>query len=365
MAKIEKHGNKWRIRVSLGYHDGKQITKTVSGDTQAEVRKKEAELKLAYSREEHKPTKITLADAVEAFINMMEGTYSPETTRGDRKVLRTHIMPDRIASLTLDKVTQKELQEWVAREVKKGTGHKTLKNTHSLITRSLKTNGYNSVFHTRFPQPKPFEAYMPTEDEMRKVVAYLKEHDTNLLLAAVLSSSGTMRRSEVCAIEVEDIGEGTARVNKAMKKDNNGNWAVMLTKNVHSVRTVHTIPDWIKEYFPPSGRIVRYNPAQVTTYWERTMKKIDVPYFRFQDLRAFSASFLIACGMDPVTVRDEGGWHNFTTPNKHYLRRVQKEDDERFTKAREAMASLNSNAQDSDISKQRPAMTNNDQESRQ
>lgn len=350
MGKIEKHGNKYRIRVSLGYMDGKQIVKTVSGDTKAEVTRKEAELKHNYNNDNNRPTKVTLADAVEKFIGMMEGTYSPETTRGDRKVLRSHILPDHIASLTLDKVTQTELQKWVAREVKKGVGNKTLKNTHSLITRSLKANGYYTTFHTRFPQPKPFEAYMPTEDEMRKVVAYLKDNDRNLFLAAVLASCGTMRRSEVCAIEVEDISNGCAKVNKAMKKNNSGEWEVMLTKTVKSVRTVHTIPEWIKEYFPPSGRVVRYNPAQITTYWKRAMENIDVPYFRFQDLRAFSASFLIACGVDPVTVRDEGGWHNFTTPNKHYLRRIRKNDDERFAKAREAFSAMYPESQDSDIS---------------
>lgn len=48
------------------------------------------------------------------------------------------------------------------------------------------------------------------------------------------------------------------------------------------------------------------------------MKKLDIPHFRFHDLRHYSASIMHAIGVPDVYIMERGGWSSDKTLKKIY-----------------------------------------------
>lgn len=46
------------------------------------------------------------------------------------------------------------------------------------------------------------------------------------------------------------------------------------------------------------------------------MKKLDIPHFRFHDLRYYSASIMHAIGVPDVYIMERGGWSSDKTLKK-------------------------------------------------
>lgn len=50
------------------------------------------------------------------------------------------------------------------------------------------------------------------------------------------------------------------------------------------------------------------NPDYITHRFGRVLKKIDVPHFRFHDLRHYAASIMHAIGVPDQYILQRGGW---------------------------------------------------------
>ena len=71
---------------------------------------------------------------------------------------------------------------------------------------------------------------------------------------------------------------------------------------------------------PKAGRLVDYNPEQITNYFVRTVKKAGVPHFRFHDLRKHAVSLMATQGVSMASIKDIGGWSNLQTPSQIYVK---------------------------------------------
>ena len=56
------------------------------------------------------------------------------------------------------------------------------------------------------------------------------------------------------------------------------------------------------------GRIVHYNPDQITSHFRRCVEASGIEYIRFHDLRHYSASIMHAIGVPDQYIMDRGGW---------------------------------------------------------
>ena len=169
----------------------------------------------------------------------------------------------------------------------------------------------------KLPQPEKKKTHVPTDDEIKILMEYLKEYDRDMYIACNLAAFGTMRRSEICALTAGDVKGNVISVNKAMVLSTDGEWVIKTTKNVSSTRDIE-MPDFVISLLPKEGRLVKINPSRVSDRFIKYLKRLNMRRFRFHDLRHYSASIMHAIGVPDVYIMERGGWSSDHTLKNIY-----------------------------------------------
>lgn len=103
---------------------------------------------------------------------------------------------------------------------------------------------------------------------MRKVLecASGTEYEIPLILACY-----GIRRSEICALVMEDIEGDIVRINKAMVQNENKEWIIKTTKTTSSTRKV-VIPVWLADKIRERGYVYKGHPNCITKFLYDTEK---------------------------------------------------------------------------------------------
>lgn len=116
-----------------------------------------------------------------------------------------------------------------------------------------------------------------------------------------------MRRSEICALDIEDIEGDIVRINKAMVQNENKEWIIKTTKTTTSTRDV-IIPTTIADKIMEQGYIYKGHPNSITCYLAKAQDALGIPHFSLHKLRHYFASQLSALGVPEVDILKMGGW---------------------------------------------------------
>lgn len=305
MAKAKKlPSGSWRCQV-YDYTDdkGKRHYKSFTGKTKREAEHYAAEY-ADTKKEKPKILRITVGKAIDNYIEIKSNVLSPSTVRGYKVIRRNHCKD--IESILLEDLTQEMVQIWVnSLAVEKDA--KTVKNAHGLLSATLSVYLPDLTLRTSLPKKQKEIPYIPTENDIRLIVEYLKENDTEMLKAVYLSAFGTLRRSEICALTGEDIEGNVIHVHSALVVDDSANWIEKTTKTASSDRYI-PMPEFVINLLPKSGLVVSINPTIVTKRFASILKKLEIPHFRFHDLRHYSASIMHAIGIPDQYIMQRGGW---------------------------------------------------------
>ena len=81
-----------------------------------------------------------------------------------------------------------------------------------------------------------------------------------MLIACCLAAYGTLRRSEICALDASDVSGNVIHVHAAMVLDENNNWITKVPKTKSSDRYID-LPDFLIDLLPSEGKkeIYGYN----------------------------------------------------------------------------------------------------------
>ena len=85
------------------------------------------------------------------------------------------------------------------------------------------------------PQKVRNEPYIPTDDDVRRILEHAR--GTEYEIPIILACYG-LRRSEICALTLEDIDGDVVRITKAMVQDENFKWVIKTTKTTASTREI-------------------------------------------------------------------------------------------------------------------------------
>lgn len=262
------------------------------------------------------PSEKKLEDAIGEYISNKDGVLSPATIRGYNAIL--HQLKESYGDFleknmfSLDNLT---IQAFIS-EYAKNHSPKTTRNVYGLITASIYCFRDDVRFHVTLPQKRKADLYIPTDEDIKNLIDSIK--GTELEIPVYLAAFGTMRRSEICALQVSDIDVyGTAHVCKAVVKDKNGEFKQKTTKTVSSDRYVQ-LPQFVVDIIREKGYITTYNPDTITHRFGRILEKLDIPHFRFHDLRHYSASIMHSLGIPDVYIMQRGGWSSDTVLKQVY-----------------------------------------------
>ena len=316
MAKAKKlPSGSWRVRVYAGKDaSGKDTYRSFTAPSKREAEYLAAEFAAKKKAPDDQSEDMKLSDAYRKYIEIKRNTLSPATVREYLRAARCdfpELMP-----LRLSRITQERVQSAV--NVMAAThSPKSVRNAHGLLSAVLRMYAPDIRLNTRLPQPKKAEIYVPTEQEVEKLIRLIR--GTELEKAVLLAAFGSLRRSECCALTADDITGDIVHVTKAMVLDADKQWTIKQPKSKAGYREIKLPPFVIERLVPASnGRIVNLAPVTLTDYFIAARKRYQLPHLRFHDLRHYQASILHAMGVPDKYIMERGGWSTDSTLKNIY-----------------------------------------------
>jgi len=303
--KIERlPSGKYRVRKQIN-----KRTVTLTFDrkpTQAEV------LRIMSERAETIPLKGSFQSRAEEYIHLRNDVISPSTIPGYESTLNN--LPEWFRMMDISCITQADIQRLV-NEHSANHAPKTTHNVHGFVSAVIGQFRPNMKIHTTLPQEVDYEPYTPSYEEVKMILDESKD-DIRYHIPFELALMG-LRRSEICALTLDDIDGNLLTINKAKVKNRDGKWVIKTTKTRNSTRKVY-IPDFLVEEIKDKGEIFNGYPNTILVALNRYQDKLGIQRFRLHDCRHFFASYAHDKGMSDADIIATGGWKTDYTMKRVY-----------------------------------------------
>lgn len=278
------------------------------------------------------PKSITLRQACEEYIASKDSVLSPSTIRGYTTIVKNRLTE--LMDVPIVELTQMQIQVEMNREAKTYSP-KTVHNDHGFLSAVLALHRPDFVLHTRLPEKQQNVTHVPSNDEIEALLKFIEVSDYELYKAILLAAFGSLRRSEICALTVDDIHDNVVSVNKAMVPDKDEHYVIKQTTKSEAGTRLVTMPmDVINKLLCniESDRIVNLRPKIVSGRFRSVVRRYGLEVFRFHDLRHYQASILHAMGVPDQYIMARGGWKTDATLKNVYRhqmdeKRKEVEDD--------------------------------------
>lgn len=335
MAKAKKlPSGKWRCLVyshteSIQNNaDGtvKKVRKyeSFTADTKKEAEYLAAEYVLKKNRK-LRPQSMTLGEAMQAYIDAKSHVLSPSTIKGYTWI-KNHMYLD-IQGVSLNHLSSELIQHEINKDAAKRSP-KSVRNTYGFFTAVMDMFYKDIKIDVTLPAKVKPPVYVPTDKNIQQLLSCVQ--GTSFELPVLLSAFGSLRRSEVCALDSTDIHGNTIYITKALVKDVHGKYIIKPPKTFSGYRKI-TLPDFvIKKMSGIQGRIVPLTPDYITRKFSQILAKNHIPHFRFHDLRHYQASILHALGIPDKYIMKRGGWKS-TITLKNIYQHTMEDKQEQFT----------------------------------
>lgn len=298
----------WRCRIYSHTENGKKIYKSFTCDNPSAKGKRICE-DMATSWARDKETSLanarTFGSALSEYIDLRRNTLSPRTIEDYERTQRLYTTS--LNKIRIDSVTQKDIQKTVD-QLASYLSPKTVANVHCLISAVMTQERPQMALRTSLPQRTKPKLTIPTDDDIKRLLRAIK--GTTLELPVMLAAFGPMREGEICALHSDNITGNTVHVCENMiKKKENGRtiWIIRHPKSTEGDRYI-VYPDSVAALWEcKTGRIIDMNPNTLCKAFKAKLDKLDIPHFRFHDLRHYSASIQHTMIPDSYLMQ-RGGW---------------------------------------------------------
>lgn len=244
---------------------------------------------------------LTFRAAAQKYIDSKKNVLSPSTIRGYSGIVRQ--ISDAFLDNNIYDITALDVQAEINRFAE-SCSPKTVRNHHGFLSAVLGYFRPDLKLHTTLPQKVKTEPYIPSDDDVRKILEYAK--GTEYEIPIILACYG-MRRSEICALTLDDINGDVVSITKAKVQDENLEWVTKTTKTTASTREI-VIPIEIADKIREKGYVYKMSPGEITKFLEATQKKLGIPLFSIHKLRHYFASKMSAMNIPEEDIMRFGGW---------------------------------------------------------
>lgn len=302
MAKATKlPSGMWRVRV-LEYTDSdkKKHYKSFTADTKKEAEYLAADY-YANKREKYKSSaNITLHEAFRRYID--NAVLSPSTLRQYNQIARLRLQS--VMDKKIGDLTNEDLQIALNADII-NLQPKTARNISGLLSAVLKEYRPDFQLHLKLPQRVKTQIFIPSEEQVKQLLKAAENTDMEIPL--MLASCLGLRMSEVLGLKWENIDFINQKIiirnaivngenNKAFEKTPKtfaGYRTISAPANLinllqNKVETLETLND---------SHVVALTARQINGRFTKMLSALQIPHFRFHDLRHYHASVLLAMGV--------------------------------------------------------------------
>lgn len=315
--KIDKHGNKWRIRKT---HKGKPYTMLLD----EKPTMKEAEQLLAVEIDKGNVVGIpsdNFQKASERYFALKSNILSPWTINGYKTILRALSDGFKATRLTdIDGiVVQKEINDYSRSHSPKST-----RNAHGFISAVLGTYKPQLKLHTTLPQKAKYEYCTPSDDDVQRIIEAVT--GTRYEIAYRLAVFG-LRRGEICALSSSNLDGNTILISKTKVWDSTSRCYVIrnIPKTTDSIRTVYIDDDLAELIRAKNGPVYDGDPHRLGKKLTELQEQLGIQHFRFHDFRAYFATKSESLGIPKKATLSTGGWSSDRIFDRVYNRRLENE----------------------------------------
>lgn len=289
---------------------------SVTETTAALCTAKAIAIRAGYLEAKKRPTKLTVAQAIDHYIEARSNILSPSTLRTYRHIQTYRFQSIKKADIT--KLCLADLQSAVNREAKE-IGPKTLRNAWGLLRAAIADYTEIALDRIILPQRQPREIAVYETQELQRLFAAVRGDDIELavLLAACLG----LRRSEILGLTPQafDRKNKTVTICQARVPNEHNELVVKGTKTLRSHRVL-PCPDFILDKVP-DGTDFLYS-AHKQNYLLERLKRIctanGLPDITLHGLRHTNASVMLALNIPDKYAMERGGWSSSYTMKNIY-----------------------------------------------
>lgn len=264
----------------------------------------------------------SFGNCAKSYIKSKSNVLSPSTIKGYNAVLS--YIPKDFTQKKIRDITQVDIQ-LVINDYASDHSPKSVRNLHGFISAVLRQYRPNMIISTTLPQKVKYEPYIPSKEDIQKIINAAKDSEYSIPIR--LGCLG-LRRSEVCALAKEDLDGNILTVNKAKVQRTDNSWYIKpLTKTTDGMREIY-VPDELAKDIRECEKVCSVVPNQLLKALQRYQRQLDIPQFRFHDLRHFYASFAHENGMSDADIMESGGWKSDYTMKTVYRHALKKEKEE-------------------------------------
>lgn len=244
---------------------------------------------------------MTFRVAAEEYIRSKRNVLSPATVRGYASIMRA--ISERFMDENIHDISAMDVQSEINR-LAEGRSPKTVRNQHGFISAVLNLFRPNLRLNTTLPQKVKKEPYIPSDDEVRRILEYAKgtEYGVPLILACY-----GLRRSEICALTLEDVNGDIIKITKAKVLDENKKWVIKSTKTTSSTREI-VIPMDVADLIRKKGYIYNGYPDNILKFLKKAEGSLGIQEFPLHKLRHYFASKMSALNVPEADIIKIGGW---------------------------------------------------------
>lgn len=265
--------------------------------------------------------RMTFATAGERYMEMKSNVLSPSTARGYASILRN--LPESFREMLISDIDSVEVQK-VINEYTKTHSPKSVSNAHGFISAVLAAFCPNTIINTTLPQKRKKKLYIPTDEDVTRILEYSK--GSKFEIALILATFG-LRRSEICALTLDDLNGNTLTIDKAMVQGADKEWIVKTTKTEAGTREIY-LPDSVANLIRDRGEIYKGYPNSIVCYLNKVQKKLDIPKFSLHKLRHYYASMSHTIGIPDSYIMASGGWKTDVALKQFYRHALDDKKDD-------------------------------------
>lgn len=242
----------------------------------------------------------TFNECIVDYIANRESILSPSSIRTYRNFIK--VLKSDLLSKDIYQITQSDIQ----REINRYSANhapKSVRSLHGFISAIFNVYRPQFVLKTSLPRNDIKPRFRPNTEQ---ITAILKEVEgTPYHVSFQLGILG-LRRGEICALSLDDLKDNTLTINKTLVY--NKEWIVKETpKTEESNRTIY-IPDALADEIREQGFIFDRSPKKLNDYLHKVQDRLEIPRFRFHDLRSYFASYASTLNIPEADIMKMGGW---------------------------------------------------------
>lgn len=283
--------------------------------------KREIEEVLAEARRESEALiKGTFKQAALQFIEDRSNTLSPATINSYKSILRN--LSDGFLNSKIAQISQVTIQKEI-NTYALNRSPKTVKNASGFITVVMWAYRPQMDIRTKLPQKVDVETYIPTDDEVRKLVKGIKGSEYEIVILLCLLG---LRKSEAIAVKATDVIRNDdgyyLKIDKALVVNDDGKYREKITKTTSSKRKIW-LPADLAEMILAKGYAYKGFPGNILRYLHRTQDKLGINRCKLHALRHYYVSHCQAIGIPVAVASASVGHSNISTTLNIYTHAEQ------------------------------------------